>query len=147
MIYLIQLALSILCNLLQVPANVAYFMNTVCDRIVRNFTNSADYKIRILSTSILCYLEPKLTLDRYHLDLKNKDVRFMIDLVITSISDFSIIFHPIALLRALHMVVKVSESNAQKFISQGLLSVLSELIASYDKLLLYKRKQYSYYGP
>lgn len=132
MIYLIQLALSILFNLLQVPINIAYFMNTLCNKIVRNFINSTDAKIRILSTSILCYLEPRLALDQYHLDLKNKDVEFMIDLVVTSVSEFSIIFHPVALLRALHTIIKLSEITAQKFVSQGLVPVLSKLIAVCD---------------
>lgn len=135
MIYLIQLALSILCNLLQVPANVAYFMNTTCDRIVQCYTNSTDPKIRILSASILCYLEPKFTLNQYHLELKNEDVKFMIDLVLTSISEYSIIFYLFPLLRALHMIVKISESNAQKFISQGLVSIFSKLIATSDSVI------------
>lgn len=134
--YLIQLALSILCNLLQLPANVGYFMNTVCDRIVRSFTNSSDHKVRILSTSVLCYLEPKLELDRGHLELKNNDAKFMIDMVLTSILKCDIMFFdPIALLRALHMIMKISESNAQKFISQGLMSVLFELITTNDNVI------------
>lgn len=133
-IYLIQLALSILCNLLQVPSNVAYFMNTVCDQIVSCFTTSTDPKIRILSTSILCYLEPKLTSD-YHLELKNEDVKLMISLVQSSISEYSIIFHPVPLLRSLHMVMKISENNVKKFISQGIMPMISKLIATCDSII------------
>ena len=128
-IYLIQLALSILCNLLQVPSNVAYFMNTICDQIVSCFATSMDPKIRILSASILCYLEPNLTLDS-HLQLKSKDVELMISLVQGSISEYNIIFHPAPLLRSLQMVMK-TENNAKKFISQGIISIF-KLIATCD---------------
>lgn len=129
---MVQLTLSILCNLLQVPANVAYFMNTECNRIVRYFTKSNDLKTRILSISVLCYLESKFTLDRYHLEIKNDDVKFMIDLVLTSISECSIILRPVSLLRALHVIVKISETNGQMFISQGLIPVISGLIETHD---------------
>ncbi len=132
---LIQVALSILCNLLQVSSYVAYFFNTVCDQIVSSFTTSTDPKIRILSTSVLSYLGPKLKLD-YHLELKNEDVKLMIDLVINSISKYSIIIHPVPMLRSLHMIMKISESNARQFISHGLIAMISEIIETCDNILL-----------
>ncbi len=132
---LIQVALSILCNLLQVSSYVAYFLNTVCDQIVSSFTTSTDPKIRILSTSVLSYLGPKLKLD-YHLELKNEDVKLMIDLVINSISKYSIIIHPVPMLRSLHMIMKISESNARQFISHGLIAMISEIIETCDNILL-----------
>ena len=133
MTYLVQLTLSILCNLLQVPANVAYFMNTECDRIVQFFTKSNDSKTRILSISVLCYLESKFTLDRHHLEIKRDDIRFMIDLIQTSISECSAILRPVSLLRALHVIVKISETNGQRIISQGLMPVISGLVESHDR--------------
>ena len=132
--YLIQVGLSILCNLLQGSSNVAYFLNTVCDQIVSSFTTSMDPKIRILSTSVLSYLEPKLKLD-YHLELKNEDANLMIDFVIDSISRYDIIFHPIPMLRSLHRIVNISESNARQFISHGLLTAISEVIETCDNTL------------
>ena len=133
-IYLIQLALSILCNLLQVSSNVAYFLNTVCDQIVRGFTTSMDPKIRILSTSILSYLEPKLKLD-YHLELKNEDVKLMLSLVLNTISKYSIIIHPVPMLRSLHVIMKISASNAKQFVSHRLLAIISEIIETSDKIM------------
>ena len=132
--YLIQVGLSILCNLLQGSSNVAYFLNTVCDQIVSSFTTSMDPKIRILSTSVLSYLEPKHKLD-YHLELKNEDAKLMIDLVLDSISKYDIIFHPVPMLRSLHMIVNISESNARQFISHGLLTVISKVIETCDNTL------------
>lgn len=127
---MIQLALSILCNLLQVPANVAYFMNTVCDLIVQNFTNSTFPKIRILSTSILCYLKEKV--DECYLELSEKDVKIIIDMVLSSLSDPTAFLRSITLIKTMHVIVKSSELNAQKFISQGLLSAISQILSFDD---------------
>lgn len=124
--------LSILCNLLQVPVNVAYFMNTACDKIVQYFVNSTDPKTRILSVSILCYLEPRSILNQDLLELRSEDVKFMVDLVLASISEGSSFLRPVSLLRALHAIVKISETNGQKFISQGLMSVTTSLVAECD---------------
>lgn len=134
MIYLIQLGLSILCNLLQVPSNVAYFMNTVCDQIVSYFVTSTDPKIRILSTSILCHLEPKLPSD-FQLKMQDGDVKLMISLVPLSTTENSIMFHPVSLLASLRKIVKISESAAKKLISQGLASVISKLLANSNSIL------------
>lgn len=133
-IYLIQLGLSILCNLLQVPSNVAYFFNTVCNQIVSGFTTSMDPKIRILSTSVLSYLEPKLKLD-YYLELKNEDAKLMISLVLNTISEYSIIIHPVPMLRSLHMIMKISESIARQFVSCGLMAMISKIIGTSDKIM------------
>lgn len=134
MIFLIQLTLSILCNLLQVPSNVAYFTNTVCDQIVNVFITSTDAKIRILSTSILSYLVPRLKLE-YHLELRNEDIKLMIDLILSSISDYSIIIHPVPLLRSLNMIMKLSESNVKQFMSQGLMSLICKLVEINDSII------------
>ena len=134
MIYLVQLALSILCNLLQVPANVAYFRNTECDKIVEYFTNSTDPKSKILSTSVLCYLEPKSVLHWHHLELKEECVKFMVDLVLDSISGSNLITL-VSLLRALHAIVKISEINGRKFISQGFLSIIFDLMATHNNIV------------
>lgn len=131
MIYLIQLALSILCNLLQVPSNIAYCMNTICDRIIQCFINSTDPKIRILSTSILCYLEPKVD-KKCNLELSDGDVKLMIDLVQNSLSESSVFLHSVSVLKAVHVITKNSESNAQRFVSKGLMLLFPKLITICD---------------
>ena len=130
---MVQLLLSILCNLLQVPVNIAYFITTECDKIVQYFSKSTDLKTRILSVCILCYLKVRLTVDRSHLEVTNEDAEFMVNLILASISEGGISLRPISLLRALHAVVKVSETNACKFISGGLVSIISDLVATCDK--------------
>lgn len=109
-------------------------MNTVCDQIVGYFTTSTDPKIQILSTSILCYLAPKLPPD-IQLEMETTTVKLMLDLVPDSIAHEGIIFHPAPLLASLCMITKFSETNAKKFISQGLLSMISKIIANCDVIL------------
>lgn len=129
--FLIQLALSILCDCLQVPSNVPLYMNTECDKIVQYFTKSTDPDIRVSSIFVLGYMESKLTVDqRHHLQLQSQDVKFVTDMLLESISTGSTFSSPIPLLKALQIAIKAEQRNAQTLVSQGIFSTAYNALAA-----------------
>lgn len=131
LLFLIQFALSILCDCLQVPSNVPYYMNMECEKIVQYFTNSTDPVIRVTSILILGCLESKLTADqRHHLRLQSQDVQLVIDMLLESISSDNTFSSPIPMLKALQNAIKAERGNAQTLVSQGIFPTASHALAA-----------------
>ena len=133
LIFLTQLALHILRECLHVPTNIPHYMKTDCDKIVQCFTNSADSDIRISSIFILSYIECKLSAkQRHHLRMQEKDVQIVLDELSKSVLTYSICSSPTSLLRDMQSVIVAEQENAETFFSKGILSTMSEVLASSD---------------
>ena len=132
LMFLTQLALCILSECLQLPSNIPYYFKTDCDKIVQCFTNSTNYDIRISSIFILSYMESKLSLNQchHHLRLQSKDVQTVLDELLKSLSIDSIFSSPTSLLKDLQSVILAEQGNAESFISNGMLSIISKALVS-----------------
>lgn len=131
--YLTVIALSILCNCLQVPANVSYCMNTKCSDIVQCFINCNDPQVCVFAIFVLSYMEKKLTVEqRRHLKLQSNEVTFIIALLLSSISCESTFLSTIPLLKAIQMTINADRENAYQFLTQEILSTASHALAADD---------------
>lgn len=131
--YLTVTALSILCNCLQVPANVSYCMNTKCSDIVQCFTNCSDPQVCVFAIFVLSYVEKKLTVEqRHHLKLQSHEVTFIIASLLSSISSERTFLSATPLLKAMQMTINAERENAHQFLTQGILSTASHALATGD---------------
>ena len=130
LMFLTQLSLSVLSECLQAPNGVSYYMRTDCNKIIQCFTNSTDNDTRIYSAIILSYIEGKLLENqRHHLRFISRDVQAVLDELSKSLSTDSF-SSAISLLKDFQSVVMADQQNAEALISQGILSVISNPLAS-----------------
>ena len=129
--HLILVALSTLCNCLQVSTNVSYCMNTICDTVIRCFVTSTHPLVHLYAIVIIAYLERKLTKEEHdsYCKLKSNDIKTMLDLLAQSSTLYLSIT---SLLKALQVLLSVDQDNITQFLSEGLLTVLSDILVSSD---------------
>ena len=129
--HLILVALSTLCNCLQVSANVSYCMNTKCDSIVRYFVTSTHPLVHLFSTIILAYLDRKLSTEEHdnYCKLKSNNIKTMLDLLTKLNSSYVSV---VSLLKALQVLLSVDKDNIVQFLNEGILIALSDILVNSD---------------
>ena len=129
--HLILVALSTLCNCLQVSASVSYCLNTKCDSVVRYFVTSTHPLIHLFATIILAYLDGKLTTEEHnkYCRLQNNDIKTMLDLLTKPDTSYVSVA---SLLKALQVLLSVDKNNIVQFLSKGILIALSNMLINSD---------------
>ena len=129
--HLILVALSTLCNFLQVSANVSYCLNTKCDSIVRYFVTSTHPLIHLFATIILAHLDGKLTTEEHnkYCKLQNNDIKTMMNLLTKPDTSYVSVA---SLLKALQVLLSVDKDNIVQFLSEGILIALSDILINSD---------------
>jgi len=129
--------MSTLCNCLQIPANVAYCMNTKCDSILWYFITATNPQLRIVAILMLSYLEKKLTMEQISIysKIKPSDVTTIEALLIESNYSQDSYWSTVSLLKALQAFLTLYSDPIVVFLQEGILSTLFDLLST-DKYTL-----------
>lgn len=110
-------------------------MNTKCDGIVRCFVTSTHPLVHLFATTVLAYLERKLTSKEREnfCKLKNSDIKTMLDLLAKPSGLYLSI--P-SLLKSLQVLLSVDKDNTAQFLSEGILTILFDMLISNDSAIM-----------
>ncbi|XP_065885531.1 uncharacterized protein [Dysidea avara] len=133
-----QLELFKECPSSEVPANVAYCMNTKCDSVLWFFITATDLQVRVAAVLMLSYLEKKLTSEQIsiHSKIHSSDVKTIVALLVESHVNQDSYWSTISLLRALQAFLKLYSDSSVIFLQEGILSTLFDMLAINECALL-----------